>query len=44
MFFHLSFSVSKTFKQQVVFVDVVQRSTSVGDVIRHISYTPTSYM
>lgn len=44
MFSHLSFSFSKTFKQQVVFVDVVQRSTSVGDVIHHISYTSTSYM
>lgn len=42
MFSHLSFSFSKTFKQQVVVLDVVQKHTGVGDVIYHISYMSTS--
>lgn len=44
-FSHLSFSsFSKTFKQQVVVLDIMQRHTSVGDKIHHISYMSTSYV
>lgn len=45
MFSHLSFSsFSKTFKQQIVVLAVVQRHINVGDVVHHISYMSTSYM
>lgn len=45
MFSQLSFSsFSKTFKQQVVVLDIMQRHTSVGDVIHHISYMSASYV